>query len=69
MESKEILNKKKDIFWRLQNKALPLGYRLMHIDKDIDGSCPSCPEEKQTPDHFALNCNISQTIWRMVTPF
>jgi hypothetical protein len=58
-----ILNKKKDIFWRLQNNALPLGYRLMHVNKNINGNCPNCPDQKQTLGHFALKCNISKTIW------
>ncbi|CAG8603138.1 13128_t:CDS:2, partial [Ambispora leptoticha] len=61
--SKGILNKKKDIFWRLQNQALPLGYRLMHISREIDGSCLNCPYERQTIKHFAIDCEISQTIW------
>jgi hypothetical protein len=60
----KILNKKKDIFWRFMHKALPLGYRLMHISRSELGNCPNCPNMIQSLHHFALECEISQKIWK-----
>ncbi|CAG8782501.1 28228_t:CDS:2, partial [Dentiscutata erythropus] len=52
IKSEWSLNKKKDIFWRLIHRALPLGYRLLHVDPNSLGDCPNC-----------LKCPISRIIW------
>jgi hypothetical protein len=61
---KFVCNKKKDIFWRLFHRALPLGYRLRHIGTSETGNCIWCSNELQTLEHFALECPTSKTIWR-----
>jgi hypothetical protein len=66
---KSICNKKKDIFWRLFHRALPLGYRLKHIGPSETGSCIWCPEELQTLEHFALECPRSIIIWKEAYKF
>ena len=63
IKQENILNKKKDIFWRLSHRALPLGYRLAHISPNISGDCPNCPHTTQTLEHFSLKCSLSKTIW------
>ncbi|CAG8809241.1 33865_t:CDS:1, partial [Gigaspora margarita] len=62
IKSKWSLNKKKDTFWQLLHRALPLGYRLVHIDPDIQHDCSNCLYYTQTPEHFALKCPLSKTI-------
>ncbi|CAG8619077.1 14414_t:CDS:2 [Ambispora leptoticha] len=62
IKMKWLLNKKKDIFWRLIHRALPLGYRLIHIDQTNLGDCPNCPFITQTIEHFALKCLLSKVI-------
>src|SRR6185295_19020434 len=37
---------------------------LMHINKEIDGNCLNCTNQKQTPSHFAIDCRISQIFWK-----
>ena len=66
IKTKWLLNKKKDIFWRLQHRALPLGYRLTHLNQEGLNDCPNCPGITQTLEHFALKCNISKIIWKTV---
>ncbi|CAG8845576.1 36808_t:CDS:1, partial [Gigaspora margarita] len=34
MKTKKVPNNKKNIYWRLKHKALPLGYRLKHINPE-----------------------------------
>ncbi|CAG8603075.1 13816_t:CDS:1 [Ambispora leptoticha] len=63
LKTKWVLNKKKDIFWRLNHRALPLGYRLVHIDQNNLEDCPNCPYVTQTIEHFALKCPLSKIIW------
>ena len=59
---KGVLNKKKDIMWRLAHRALPLGYRLIHITQNNLGDCPNCPHTTQSLEHFALKCPLSKKI-------
>ncbi|CAG8587178.1 1145_t:CDS:1, partial [Ambispora leptoticha] len=66
LKTKGLLNKKKDIFWRLTHRALPLGYRLIHIDQTNLGDCPNCPYITQTIEHFALKCPLSKVIWETI---
>ncbi|CAG8749353.1 10731_t:CDS:1, partial [Dentiscutata heterogama] len=33
---KWVLNKKKEIFWRTTHRALPLGYRLTHVQENLE---------------------------------
>ena len=66
---KGIDNKKKDILWRLSHRALPLGYRLRHISPLESGDCPWCENELQTPEHFAVECKVSKTIWKEAYKF
>ena len=61
---KSVNNKKRDIFWRLFHKALPLGYRLKHISPSESGNCIWCPNDLQTPEHFAIECQVSFLIWK-----
>lgn len=61
---KWIPNKKKDIFWRMMHNALPICCRLANISPEIPISCPWCPREVQTLDHFILNYRISKAIWK-----
>jgi hypothetical protein len=61
--NKPIDNKKRDIFWRLYHRALPLGYRIKHIDTSDNGDCLWCSGEIQTIEHFALKCAASIEIW------
>ncbi|CAG8768843.1 10119_t:CDS:2, partial [Cetraspora pellucida] len=72
MNIKWVPNVKKNIYWRLQHKALPLGYRLKYINPEDPGECPSCPSTLQTIDHFAIDCPTSKKIWNLalelVTP-
>ncbi|CAG8487128.1 9652_t:CDS:2, partial [Scutellospora calospora] len=67
MNTKLVPNNKRDIYWRLQHNALPLGYRIRHIDPNDPGNCPNCRNIVQTPEHFALSCPISQKIWKIST--
>ncbi|CAG8734414.1 10920_t:CDS:2 [Dentiscutata erythropus] len=39
---------KKDVFWQLLHRALPLGYRLNHISQNLDSDCSGCPHTTQT---------------------
>jgi hypothetical protein len=64
-----IENKKKDITWRFFHKALPLGYRLRHISLEENGNCTWCTDELQTPEHFLIDCRISQEIWKLAYSF
>jgi exonuclease III len=61
---KQICNKRKDVFWRLFHRALPLGYRLKHIGAVETGDCIWCTEKLQTIEHFALECPTSILIWK-----
>src|SRR5260364_158463 len=58
-------NNKKDIFWRLLHKALPLGTRLVYMDPMISRNCPWCSDEVQTFEHFARDCRVSRKIWEL----
>jgi exonuclease III len=60
---KTISNKKKDIFWRLYHRSLPLGYRLKYIESPEAEFCIWCNEKTQTPEHFAFECTLSKEIW------
>ena len=62
---KEHSHKKLDIAWRLRHGALPLGYRTRHVDAESNGNCPWCVEERQTTEHFAINCTLSKEIWQI----
>ena len=62
--TKQIANKKKDIFWHFMHKALLLGYYLTHISRNESGNCPNCSNTTQSLFHFALDCEISQEIWK-----
>ncbi|CAG8577902.1 13466_t:CDS:2 [Ambispora leptoticha] len=53
IKTKWLLNKKKDIFWRLTHRALSLGYMLIHIDQTNLGDCPNYP----------FKCSLSKVIW------
>ncbi|CAG8587146.1 1143_t:CDS:2 [Ambispora leptoticha] len=64
ISAKLVNNKKKDIFWRMYHKALPLGYRLRHISSTETGDCPWCSEELQTIQHFMAEYRISKEIWK-----
>jgi hypothetical protein len=66
---KAILNKKKDILWRLFYRAMPLGYRLRHFVENETGDCPWCPNSLQSIEHFALECRISKNIWTVAYSF
>ena len=57
-------NKRVDIFWRLYHKALPLGYRLKHVNREDNRECPGCRNELQTVDHFMFECEISREVWK-----
>ena len=50
-------------------RALPLGYHLKYMDLSIDGSCPWCPEEQQTVDHFIIQCKASKEAWNKAYTF
>jgi len=56
-------NKKRDIYWWLYHKALPLGYRLRHVSRENNGDCPECTNEPQTTEHFMYKCEISRIVW------
>jgi len=62
---KWVSNNKKDIFWRLLHRALPLGTRLGYMDSSISRDCPWCPNETQTIEHFAMDCRVSRKIWEL----
>jgi exonuclease III len=64
LQIKPICNKKKDVFWRLFHRALPLGYRLKYIGSTETGNCVWCTEKLQTLEHFAIECSISSIIWK-----
>ncbi|CAG8599440.1 3527_t:CDS:2 [Dentiscutata erythropus] len=64
IKEKWTLNRKKDVAWRLNFRALPLGYRLLYIDREKNGDCLACPGVLQTPLHFSLECKISKMIWK-----
>ncbi|CAG8837757.1 14473_t:CDS:1, partial [Cetraspora pellucida] len=52
-----------DLMWRLAHQALPLEYRLQHINRNELGDCPNCQHITQTIEHFALKCLLSKKIW------
>ena len=58
-----------DIFWRTFYKALPLGYRLKYMDFSFNRSCPWCPEEQQTVNHFTIHCKASKEVWNKAYTF
>jgi hypothetical protein len=66
---KTIMNKKKDIFWRLFHRSLPLGYRLKYIESPEAEFCLWCTEKSQTPEHFALDCSLSKKVWEIAYKF
>ena len=66
---KTIINKKKDIYWRLFHRSLPLSYRLTYIELPEAGFCPWYTEEPQTPEHFTIDCSLSEKIWEIVYSF
>src|ERR1043165_8024949 len=55
--------------WRLAHRALPLGYRLLHISQNNLGDCPNCPHTTQSIEHFALKCPLSKKVWETVYKF
>jgi len=63
IKEKWTINRKKEVAWRLNFRALPLGYRLIHSNQEESGECPACPGEIQTPLHFALEYRVSKMIW------
>jgi hypothetical protein len=69
LSTKTIVNKKKDTFWRLFHRSLPLGYRLKYVESPEAEFCLWCTEKSQTPEHFALDCNLSKKIWETVYKF
>ncbi|CAG8441490.1 3070_t:CDS:2, partial [Scutellospora calospora] len=66
MNTRKVSNIKKDIYWHLQRRALPLEHRIRHINCNDTGNCSNCLEVIQTPEHFALDCPTSKKIWKIV---
>ena len=64
-----VCNKKKDIFWRLFHKALPLDYRLRYIRLTETENCIWCSDKLQTIEYFALECPRSIIIWKKAYSF
>src|SRR5205085_10489731 len=59
---KTIINKKKDIYWRLFHRSLPLGYRLKYVESPEAEFCPWYTEKPQTPEYFTIDCSLSEKI-------
>ncbi|CAG8619623.1 2406_t:CDS:2, partial [Dentiscutata erythropus] len=58
-------NYKKNIFWRILHKALPVGTRLAYVNPTVSRDCPWCPNESQTIEHFAIECRVSSKLWEL----